>query len=183
MSAHQTSQAKSVYFNYVTVQWQHHHQIKLTSRKGNVTVPQSPEWSSCQWSGYVTLVKCHVQSAASLISVSHFHALLMEAGITRKSVSAACAYMFLWSHPLPLDKAKKKRQIVASIFGARAKRRNDKHTSRSSDCIHKIRATRKEKKKNGLKKFSKTFLLFQILRSLNELCSLITLLKSNDQLM
>lgn len=33
---------------------------------------------------YVTLVKCHVQTAASLISVSRFHALLMKAGITRK---------------------------------------------------------------------------------------------------
>lgn len=41
----------------------------------------------------------------------------MEAGITRKAVSAACAYMFLWSHPLPLDKAEKKLQIFASIFG------------------------------------------------------------------
>lgn len=44
---------------------------------------------------YVTLVKCHVQTAASLISVSRFHALLMKAGITRKSASAPRAYMFL----------------------------------------------------------------------------------------
>lgn len=44
---------------------------------------------------YVTLVKCHVQTAASLISVFRLHALLMKAGITRKSASAPCAYMFL----------------------------------------------------------------------------------------
>lgn len=44
---------------------------------------------------YVTLVKCHVQTAARLISASHFHALLMEAGITHQSESALRAYMFL----------------------------------------------------------------------------------------
>lgn len=87
------------------------------SRKRNGRVPRTPEWGSCQRSAYVTLVKCHVQTAARLISVSRLHALLIEAGITRKAVSAACAYMFLWSHPLPLDKAEKKLQIFASIFG------------------------------------------------------------------
>lgn len=87
------------------------------SGKRNGRVPRTPERRSCQRPVYVTLVKCHVQTAARLISVSRFHALLMEAGITRKAVSAACAYMFLWSHPLPLDKAEKKGQIFTSIFG------------------------------------------------------------------
>lgn len=43
---------------------------------------------------YVILVKCHVQTAARLISVSHFHALLMKPGITHQSVSAP------WPHAL-----------------------------------------------------------------------------------
>lgn len=120
MSVRQTGQPKSVYFHYSPVQWQQHLHIKLTfARHANATsefLRIQSEVAVSVWM-YVTLVKCHVQTAASLISVSHFHALLMEAGITRKSVSAACAYMFLWSHPLPLDKAEKKRQIFASIFG------------------------------------------------------------------
>lgn len=42
---------------------------------------------------YVTLVKCHVQTAARLISVSNCHALLMRTDTTHKSVLALCAYM------------------------------------------------------------------------------------------
>lgn len=36
---------------------------------------------------YVTLVKCHVQTVDRLISFSHFHVLLMEAGIWSRSRS------------------------------------------------------------------------------------------------
>lgn len=56
---------------------------------------------------YITLVKCHVQTAARLISVSHFHALLKEAGIAHESARAPCADTFLWRHPPHSDKSEK----------------------------------------------------------------------------
>lgn len=157
----------------------------------NVRVPQNPERSSCQRWLHVTLVKCHVQSAARLISVSHFHALLMEAGITRNSVSAACAYMFLWSHPLSLDKAVEKRQIIASILGLRENVHTQKdkmiffhHTIWSSEC-RLINKNHTKRKKTAQRSSYKHFFLFWMLVqnkrfiSVKILCSPKTLLKWN----